>query len=67
MTNIAHEVEACPSRSEIQMAIIDTLSELSGESINKGSLTREEVDTSQTLYQTRYSQLIWNMGTPTHD
>jgi len=67
VTNIALEMDACPSRSEMQKAIIDALSELSGEPINKGPLTQAEVDTSQTLYQTLYSQPIWNMGTPTHD
>jgi len=67
VTNIALEMDACPSRSKIQKAIIDTLSELSGESINEGPLTQAEVDTSQTLYQTHYSQPVWNMGTPTHD
>ena len=67
VTNIAHEVDACPSRDEIRKAILDTLSELSGESMNEGPLTQKEIDTSQTLYQTHYSQLIWNMGTPTLD
>ena len=67
VTNISHEVDACPSRSEIQKAILDSLTDLSGESVVKGPLTHEEVDTSQTLYQTHYSQPTWNMGTPTHD
>ncbi len=67
VTNISHEMESCPSRSEIQKAIIETISELSGASINEGLLTQAEADTSQTLYQTRYSQPTWNMGTPTHD
>lgn len=67
VTNISLEVDACPSRSEIRQAILGALSELSGETIAERPLTHAEVDTSQTLYQTHYSQPTWNMGTPTHE
>ena len=66
VSNIAHEVDVCPTRDEIRNAIIDTLAKLGGTSIDEGPLTQAEVDTSQTLYQTHYKQASWNMGTPTH-
>ncbi|MGY5881493.1 MAG: hypothetical protein RTV31_14675, partial [Candidatus Thorarchaeota archaeon] len=67
VTNIAQEVEECPTREEIQNAIIEGLTELAGTSIEDGVLTEAEADTSQTLYQTHYTQASWNMGTPTHE
>lgn len=67
VTNIAHEVDSCPTRDEIRSAIIDTLETLTGTSIDEGPLTQAEVDTSQTLYQTHYKQASWNMGTPAHE
>ena len=67
VTNIAHEVEDCPTRNEIQGAIIETLAELAGASIEEGVLTEAEADTSQTLYQSHYKQASWNMGTPAHE
>ncbi len=67
VTNIAHEVEDCPTRDEIRNAIIETLAELAGTSIDEGNLTQEEVDTSQTLYHLHYKQALWNMGTPSRD
>lgn len=66
VSNIAHEVDDCPTRDEIRGAIIETMAKLAGTSIDEGTLTQAEVDTSQTLYQTHYMQASWNMGTPTH-
>ncbi len=67
VTNIAREVKDCPTRDEIRSAIIETLAEFAGSSIIEGSLTQEEVDTSQTLYHSRYKQASWNMGTLAHE
>lgn len=67
VTNIMQEVEDCPSRDEIKSAIIESLTKLTGTQIDEGSLTKAEADTSQTLYQTRYKQTPWNMGTPAHE
>ena len=67
VTNIASEVEDCPPRDEIRRAIIESLAQLAGASIDEGKLTQEEVDTSQTLYHSHYKQASWNMGTPSHD
>ena len=67
VTNITQEVEECPTREEIQNAILESMSELTGVSIAEGILTEAEVSTSQTLYQTHYKQALWNMGTPTHE
>jgi lipoate-protein ligase A len=67
VTNIAHEVDDCPTRDEIRRVIIETLADFAGTSIDEGALTEEEVDTSQTLYQTLYKQPSWNMGSPAHE
>lgn len=67
VTNIAHEVEDCPTRDEIRSAVIETLAGFAGTSIDEGKLTQEEVDTSQTLYHSHYKQASWNMGTLSHD
>ncbi|MHA1634146.1 MAG: lipoate--protein ligase family protein [Candidatus Thorarchaeota archaeon] len=67
VSNISQEVERCPTRDEIRAAIIETLAVLAGTSIDEGTLTQAEVDTSQTLYQTHYKQASWNMGTPAHE
>lgn len=67
VTNIAQEVEDCPSRNEIKNAIIESLSKLAGTEIEEGVLTETEADTSQTLYQSHYKQASWNMGTPVHE
>jgi lipoate-protein ligase A len=67
VTNISKEVENCPTRKEIQTAIIESLVELVGTSIEEGVLTDDEVGTSQTLYQTHYKQASWNMGIPAHE
>ncbi|TFG33128.1 lipoate--protein ligase family protein [Candidatus Thorarchaeota archaeon] len=67
VTNIAHELKDCPTRDEILQAIIETFTEFAGTSIEEGVLTKAEADTSQTLYQTLYTQPSWNMGTLAHD
>jgi lipoate-protein ligase A len=60
-------VDDCPTRDEIRRVIIETLADFAGTSIDEGALTEEEVDTSQTLYQTLYKQPSWNMGSPAHE
>jgi len=64
VTNIADAVADCPSMDEIKVAIIDSIKTLSGQAISTGELTEEEKDTSQVLYQSRYSKSSWNLGTP---
>jgi len=66
VTNIASEVEDCPTRDEIRSAIVETLSEFAGNSIDEGTLTDAEVDTSQALYHSHYKHESWNMGTLSH-
>ncbi len=67
VTNIALEIEECPTREQIQRSIIETLEALSGETIVDGKLDKREADTSQSLYQSHYMQASWNMGTPAHE
>jgi lipoate-protein ligase A len=64
VTNIADEMTDCPSMEDIKVAIIESIKTLSGQSINSGEMTKEEKDTSQVLYQSRYSKSSWNLGTP---
>ena len=49
---------------EIKNAVVGSVKTLSGQSVEKGKLTKEEKDTSQVLYQSRYSKSSWNLGTP---
>jgi lipoate-protein ligase A len=64
VTNIADQVKECPSDEAIKNAIAQSIEMSSRQTIQKGSLSQEEKDTAQTLYQTRYSQSEWNLGTP---
>lgn len=64
VTNISVEVANCPNLEEIKEAIVGSIKSVSGQSVLRGELTEEEKDTSQVLYQSRYSQSTWNLGTP---
>jgi lipoate-protein ligase A len=67
VTNIVDEVDNCPTNNEIRRAIVETVAMMVGTSICHSTLTQEELDTSQALYQTRYTQESWNIGTPNHE
>ena len=64
VTNISVEVADCPNLEEIKEAITGSIESVSGQSVVSGELTNEEKDTSQVLYQSRYSKSTWNLGTP---
>jgi lipoate-protein ligase A len=64
VTNIAYAVTDCPSLDEIKCVVIDSIEVLSNRNVEEGELTEEEKDTSQVLYQSRYSKSSWNLGTP---
>jgi lipoate-protein ligase A len=64
VTNINHEIEHCPTKQEIQAAIIEKLEELVGTKIEKGDSTKEENRIAQALYDSQYSKPSWNLGTP---
>ncbi|MHA1907135.1 MAG: lipoate--protein ligase family protein [Candidatus Thorarchaeota archaeon] len=63
VTCIANELTNRPSDMEIKNAIIATLEEISEEKIITGDLLQEEVARAESLYQSRYSRLEWNLGT----
>jgi lipoate-protein ligase A len=63
VTNITKAVTDCPSLDEIKHAVIESIETLSGQAVSKGELSKEEKDTSQVLYQSRYSKSSWNLGT----
>jgi lipoate-protein ligase A len=65
VTNISEQVDECPPKDEITSAIVRSLENVSNQSIDRGVLTNEEKDTAEALYQSRYSQTEWNLGTPT--
>jgi len=67
VANIIEEVTEAPSEDDIAAAIIRSVEEVSGASIAKGSLTKEERDTAHSLYQSRYSVAEWNLGTRVPD
>ncbi len=64
VTNIADQVDVCPSVEAIKKAITQRIEKLSEQPCHKGQLSSEEKDTAQALYQSRYSQSEWNLGTP---
>ncbi|MFW9767422.1 MAG: biotin/lipoate A/B protein ligase family protein [Candidatus Thorarchaeota archaeon] len=64
VTNIEDAVRDCPSLDEIKHTVIEGVKTISGQSVERGRLTKEEKDTSQVLYQSRYSKSSWNLGTP---
>ncbi len=64
VTNLKDEIERTPSMKEIQTAIVTAFRKVTGADFVKGNLTAQERDTSQALYQSRYSQSDWNLGTP---
>jgi lipoate-protein ligase A len=63
VTCIADELTSRPSDVEIKNAIIATLEEISEDTIRIGELLEEETARAESLYQNRYSQLEWNLGT----
>ncbi|MFW9870859.1 MAG: biotin/lipoate A/B protein ligase family protein [Candidatus Thorarchaeota archaeon] len=64
VTNISNEIDNCPELDQIKQAIVESIESVSGRSSKIGQLTKEEKDTSQVLYQSRYSKPTWNLGTP---
>ena len=64
VTNLLDEMEEVISINEAQDAIIASLQEVTGADFTQSDLTPEERGTSQALYQSRYSQSDWNLGTP---
>ena len=65
VTNIANQVENCPTENAIKNAVIRSFEKMSGNSIEPGEVSVYERDTAQALYQSRYSKSEWNLGTPT--
>ncbi|MDF1537890.1 MAG: lipoate--protein ligase family protein [Candidatus Thorarchaeota archaeon] len=63
VTSIAQELTNRPSDVEIKNAIISSLERISEEKIHLASLMKTEIDAADSLYQTRYSQAEWNLGT----
>jgi lipoate-protein ligase A len=64
VTNISDEIVDCPSSDSIKKAMLKRIEEISKQSIGRGGLSQEEKDTAEVLYQSRYYQSEWNLGTP---
>ena len=52
------------SLKEIKKAIAASIEIGTKQAVEEGSLSQKESDTAQALYQSRYSQSEWNLGTP---
>lgn len=63
ITNICDAVSNRPSRQQVQRAIVLSVQDTTGSEFVLSSLTEEEKDTAEALYQSRYSQSAWNLGT----
>jgi lipoate-protein ligase A len=64
VTNIVDQVNECPTNEAIMSAIAQGIEKISEQEVQRETLTQEEKDTAQALYQSRYSQSEWNLGTP---
>ncbi|UCE10027.1 MAG: lipoate--protein ligase family protein [Candidatus Thorarchaeota archaeon] len=67
VTTIASELESRPSNEEIKSAIRRSMEKMVGRDIEKSSLTDEEVEVAESLYQTRYRLSEWNLGIKVED
>jgi lipoate-protein ligase A len=63
VTNIANHVNECPSVEAIKDAITQSVELISRQTVQKGNFSQEEMNTAEALYQSRYSQSEWNLGT----
>ena len=64
VTNITDQVQECPSDEMIKNTIAKSIQRVTKADMHKGTLSNEERNTAQALYQSRYSQSEWNLGTP---
>jgi lipoate-protein ligase A len=64
VTSVSKAVSNRPSDNEIATAITDSIQDFAGVSLVLGKLSEEERTTAHALYQSRYSQSEWNLGTP---
>ncbi|MHA2005484.1 MAG: lipoate--protein ligase family protein [Candidatus Thorarchaeota archaeon] len=63
VTSLAEALDEYPSDKEITNAITDSIQSFTGVEIVLGKLSDQERATSHALYQSRYSQSEWNLGT----
>ncbi|MFW9888789.1 MAG: biotin/lipoate A/B protein ligase family protein [Candidatus Thorarchaeota archaeon] len=63
VTSISEALPEPPSDREIITAIIESVQGFTGKNIDPGRLTEQEQVTAHALYQSRYSQSEWNLGT----
>ncbi|MHA1924907.1 MAG: lipoate--protein ligase family protein [Candidatus Thorarchaeota archaeon] len=63
VTSLSEVLGEPPSDKEITTAIIESIRRYTGVDILTGKLSDEELDTAHALYQSRYSQSEWNLGT----
>lgn len=63
VTTIRQEIENAPSDGEIKSAIIKTMEKISETRLRRGNLEKDEIELAESLYQSRYSQPEWNLGT----
>ncbi|MHA1929894.1 MAG: lipoate--protein ligase family protein [Candidatus Thorarchaeota archaeon] len=63
VTTIRREIENAPSDGEIKTAIMKTMEKISGTRLKRGNLEKDEIELAESLYQSRYSQPEWNLGT----
>ena len=63
VTSISEALPEPPTDREIINAIVEGIQRFTGASIIPGRLNEEEQATAYALYQSRYSQSEWNLGT----
>jgi lipoate-protein ligase A len=64
VANICDEITDVPSLQKLKESILGSIEDTTGTESTPSGLTSEEKDTAEALYQSRYSQSAWNLGTP---
>ena len=64
VTTILQEVSESISYDDIKGAIIRSISRITGENLEEGRFTKDELELAEVLYRERYSKPEWNLGFP---
>lgn len=64
VTSLSESLSKCPADRDVASAIIRSIKDFTGADMVLGELSDKEQETAHALYQSRYSQSEWNLGTP---
>lgn len=64
VTTITNELDERPDDQAIKDSIVRSIQDLTGYSIIKGKISKEEKKAADSLYKEQYSNAEWNLGVP---